>query len=50
MSEQPDPYQCAGCGTEYPVPSLARDCEQRHEQGHPVRASDVPMFVKKRIG
>lgn len=25
-----DPYRCKECGTGYVVPSLARDCEQRH--------------------
>lgn len=48
MSEQPDPSQCGVCGEPYPVPSLARDCEERH--GHPLRARDVPMLVKKRVG
>lgn len=48
MSEQPDPHQCGVCGTEHAVPSLARECEERH--GHPVRAKDVPMFVRKRVG
>lgn len=50
MSEQPDPYRCAVCSTEHAVPSLARDCERRHAEGHPVRAQDVPMFVRKRVG
>lgn len=27
-----DPYRCAVCGTPYVVPSLARDCETRHEE------------------
>ena len=49
MSGQPDPYQCADCGVEHPVPSLARDCEDRH-RGHPQRARDVPALISKRIG
>lgn len=26
----PDAYHCAWCGEPQPVPSLARDCENRH--------------------
>lgn len=26
----PDPWCCELCGTQYPVPVLARDCETRH--------------------
>lgn len=26
----PDPWRCATCGTQYPVPALARDCEAKH--------------------
>jgi hypothetical protein len=35
------------CGVAYVVPSLARDCEERH--GHPLRACDVPALIAKRI-
>lgn len=27
---KPDPYQCAGCGERFVVPSLARDHEKSH--------------------
>lgn len=43
MSEQPDDHLCELCGESYPVPSLARDCEQRH--GHPLRAQDCPALL-----
>jgi len=26
-----DPWRCRLCGIAYPVPSMARDCERRHE-------------------
>lgn len=29
-----DPWRCAVCGRTYPVPSLARDCERKHETGY----------------
>jgi hypothetical protein len=47
-SPPPDPYQCQDCGTAYPVPSLARDCEQYH--AHPLRAEDVQALLPKEIG
>lgn len=49
MSEQPDPNQCGLCGETYPVPSLARDCEERHS-GHPLRAQDCPALLATVIG
>lgn len=27
-----DAYRCALCGTDYVVPTLARLCEQKHEE------------------
>jgi hypothetical protein len=42
-----DDYRCEVCGTEYAVPSLARDCEARH--AHPLRAQDVPALIAKDI-
>lgn len=27
-----DPHRCETCGTTHPVPSLARDCEERHRR------------------
>jgi len=42
-----DQYQCAVCGTAHAVPSLARDCEQRHT--HPLRAQDVQALLAKKV-
>ncbi len=28
----PDPWVCAECGKEHPVPSLARACERLHQR------------------
>lgn len=28
-----DPWRCAICHRTYVVPSMARDCEKRHEEG-----------------
>lgn len=35
----PDPWRCAWCGTHYPVPVLARDCETRHLTASPEESS-----------
>lgn len=43
----PESYLCEVCGTGYPVPSLARDCEQRH--AHPLRAQDVQALLAKHV-
>lgn len=48
MPDQADStHTCEVCGTSYPVPSLTRDCEQRHT--HPLRAQDVPALLPKTI-
>lgn len=28
----PERFRCANCRRQFPVPSLARDCEEKHEQ------------------
>lgn len=29
------PWRCSDCGTSYVVPTLARDCETRHQDHSP---------------
>ncbi|MBO9553937.1 hypothetical protein [Cellulomonas sp.] len=43
MSNQsPDPWVCAECGKEHPVPSLARACERLHQRERALTASARP--------
>jgi hypothetical protein len=43
----PDPLACAGCGTTYPDPAQARDCEQTHDG--PLTAARACALIAKRI-
>jgi len=47
MGVVPDARQCTGCGTTYPDPEQARDCEQQHTG--PLTADGARALIAKRI-
>ena len=49
MSGPVSAWTCKHCGHRYPVPSLARECEHRHEEEWAVMDTEMSNYDSGRV-